>query len=306
MCRILGYLGEPIDLEHVLFGTDSSLVRQSYSPRMMAGFLNLAGFGMAAWDPRSVRGQDPFTYRVTTLPAFDRNLRQLSTKLAPTCLIAHVRGVSHNPREVVAETNVHPFRFPGARVSLAHNGHLREFGRMRYELLPHIRPELARMIQGTTDSEWIYAVVLSQLDDPSALPAAGELADAVRATLRILRDVREREGIDTSSPVNLCLATGEAIVATRFSFDYGWYPDEDTLLETDLPFVSLWYTAGGAYVDNDGRAEMVGGDGVQSLLIASEPLTVDISTWLEVPEYSMLTATRTPGGLEFETIDLDV
>ena len=116
MCRILGYLGEPIDLEHVLFETDSSLVRQSYSPRMMAGFLNLAGFGMAAWDPRSVRGEDPFTYRVTTLPAFDRNLRQLSTKLAPTCLIAHVRGVSHNPREVVAETNVHPFRFPGARV----------------------------------------------------------------------------------------------------------------------------------------------------------------------------------------------
>jgi glutamine amidotransferase len=306
MCRILGYLGEPIDLEHVLFETDSSLVRQSYSPRMMAGFLNLAGFGMAAWDPRSVRGEDPFTYRVTTLPAFDRNLRQLSTKLAPTCLIAHVRGVSHNPREVVADINVHPFRFPGAHVSLAHNGHLREFGRMRYELLPHIRPELARLIQGTTDSEWIYALVLSQLDDPAGRPGTRELADAVEATLRILRDVREREGVDTSSPVNLCLATGDAIVATRFSFDYGWYPDEDTLLETDLPFVSLWYTAGGEYVQRDGTSAMAGADGLRSLLIASEPLTVDISTWLEVPEYSMLTASRTPDGLEFETLDLDV
>ena len=72
MCRILGYLGEPIDLEHILFETDSSLVRQSYSPRMMAGFLNLAGFGMAAWDPRSVQSDAPFTYRVTTLPTFDR------------------------------------------------------------------------------------------------------------------------------------------------------------------------------------------------------------------------------------------
>jgi predicted glutamine amidotransferase len=214
--------------------------------------------------------------------------------------------VSHNPREVVAETNVHPFRFPDARVSLAHNGHLREFGRMRYELLPHIRPELARMIQGTTDSEWIYAVVLSQLEDPYGLPDTRELAEAVEATLRILRDVREHHGIDTSSPVNLCLATGDAIVATRFSFDYGWYPDEDTLLETDLPFVSLWYTAGDEYVERDGRSEMAGSDGLRSLLIASEPLTVDISTWLEVPEYSMLTASRTPRGLEFETIDLDV
>ncbi len=306
MCRILGYLGEPIDLGHVLFETDSSLVRQSYSPRMMAGFLNLAGFGMVAWDDRSVRQEDPFHYRVTTLPTFDRNLRALSGKLAPTCLIAHVRGVSHNPREVVAETNVHPFRFPGARVSLAHNGHLREFGRMRFSLLPHIRPELARMIQGTTDSEWIYALVLSQLDDPEGLPGTAELADAVQGALRILRAVREQEGIDTSSPVNLCLATGEAMVATRFSFDYGWYPEEDTLLETDLPYVSLWYTAGGSYEDRDGHSAMVAGDGVRSLLIASEPLTVDISTWLEVPEYSMLTAERTPDGLAFETLDLDV
>ena len=63
--------GEPISLGHVLYETDSSLVRQSYSPRMMETFLNLAGFGMVAWDPRSVRAEDPFAYRATRLPAFD-------------------------------------------------------------------------------------------------------------------------------------------------------------------------------------------------------------------------------------------
>ena len=68
---MLGYIGEPISLSHVLFETDSSLVRQSYSPRMMATYLNLAGFGMAAWDPNSVRADDPLVYRVTTLPAFE-------------------------------------------------------------------------------------------------------------------------------------------------------------------------------------------------------------------------------------------
>ncbi len=65
MCRVLAYLGEPISLGHVLYETDSSLVRQSYSPRMMDTFLNLAGFGMVAWDPRSVRAADPFAYRAT-------------------------------------------------------------------------------------------------------------------------------------------------------------------------------------------------------------------------------------------------
>ena len=42
------------------------------------------------------------------------------------------------------------------------------------------------------------------------------------------------------------------------------------------------------------------------MLIASEPLTTDYSRWLEVPEYSTLTAELTPNGLAFETRDLDV
>jgi glutamine amidotransferase len=306
MCRVLAYLGEPISLEHVLFETDSSLVRQSYSPRMMAAFLNLAGFGMVAWDRRSIRTEDPFTYRVTTLPAFDRNLHALAAKLAPTCLVAHVRGITYSAREMISEANLHPFRFPRARVALAHNGHLREFGRMRYDLIRHVRPELASEIEGTTDSEWIYALVLSQLEDPYGVPEPRELADAAVSALRVLREVRARHGIDTSSPVNLCLTTGHALVATRFSFDYGWYPDEDVLLETDLPYVSLWYTLGGEYALRDGESAMTAADTPRSLLVASEPLTVDTSTWLEVPEYSMIMAAQTGDALDFETLDLDV
>lgn len=307
MCRVLAYLGEPISLAHVLYETDSSLVRQSHSPRMMAKVLNLAGFGMVAWDPRSVRAEEPFVYRVTTLPDFDRNLRNLGAKLAPTCLVAHVRGVSDGADDSVAETNLHPFRFRDARVVLAHNGHLREFARMRYDLLRHIRPEVAQSISGTTDSEWIYAMVLSQLDDPHGEPDRRELADAVASTLRLLREVRERHGIDTSSPANLFLATGRSLVVTRFSFDYGWYPDEDALLETDLPYCSLWYTVGGEYERReDGGSAMAASDVPRSLLIASEPLTVDTSAWLEVPEYSMITASVSDGGLDFDTLDLDV
>jgi glutamine amidotransferase len=306
VCRVVAYLGEPISLRHVLYDTDSSLVSQSYSPRMMETFLNLAGFGMVAWDPCSVRPEDPFAYRATTLPAFDRNLRSLAAKLSPTSLIAHVRGVTHSEHVLVSETNLHPFRFHGAEVALAHNGHLREFARMRYDLLRHIRPELAQRISGTTDSEWIYALVLSQLDDPHGVPETRELADAGAAALRILREVRVVHGIDTSSPVNLFLATSRSLIATRFSFDYGWYPEEDSLLETDLPYCSLWYTVGGEYVERNGASAMAASDTPRSLLIASEPLTLDTSTWLEVPEYSMITAALTPEGLDFETRDLDV
>ena len=204
---VLAYLGEPLPVQSLLFDTDNSLVRQSYSPRMMNTFLNLAGFGMKAWDPTSLRPEDPFTYRATTLPSFDRNLRAISSKLAPTCLVAHVRGTTYSGEAVVAETNLHPFHFPGARVVLAHNGHLRQFSRMRYSLLEHVRPELAQCIEGTTDSEWIYALVLSQLDDPAA-PGDRRARGRHRRGAAHPAQRSRRARIDTSSPVNLCISTG--------------------------------------------------------------------------------------------------
>ena len=76
---------------------------------------------------------------------------------------------------------MHPFLFSGAHVALAHNGILRDFGRMRYGLLEFIKPELAQRIEGTTDSEWLYA--LGRPPDRPVFDAAtplGELPGAAR------------------------------------------------------------------------------------------------------------------------------
>jgi predicted glutamine amidotransferase len=216
-----------------------------------------------------------------------------------------VRGVPLEAAEVVSDVNLHPFRHPRASVALAHNGHLRQFPRMRFDLLPHVHPDVQRRIEGTTDSAWMYAVLLSELDDPFATPGADELAEATVRMLRTVRDVRARNRITTSSPTNLFLTTGRSLVATRFSFDYGWYPDDDALLEVDLPYVSLWYTHGDRYSAENGEWGMRG-EGVRSLLIASEPLTADASTWLEVPEYTLLAASIDGDELQLELRDLDV
>ena len=153
-------------MRNLLFDPDQSLVAQSYSPKMMNTFLNLAGFGMQAWDPRrcSPRSRSPTGRRRCRRSTATSGRSPASSR--PTCLVAHVRGVTYSEEAVVADTNLHPFRFPGPQVVLAHNGHLRQFARMRYSLVEHVRPELAQCIEGTTDSEWIYALVLSQLDDP--------------------------------------------------------------------------------------------------------------------------------------------
>jgi glutamine amidotransferase len=306
VCRVLAYLGLPTPLESLLYATDASLARQAYSPRMMASFVNLAGFGFAAWDDATVHPEEPFVYRVTTLPTHDQNLRALAHKLVPGCVLAHVRGVVEGAPVVVSQQNTHPFRFDDAHVALAHNGHLREFARMRFDLQKHVRPELARRVEGNTDSEWLYVLVLSQLRDPLGKPSVEELATAVVRTLEIVRDLRGRHGITTASPVNLFVTTGVSLIVTRFSFDHGWYPPDDPLLELDLAYVTLWYTFGGEFKEHAGDWAMRGADVASSLLVASEPITSDTSTWLEVPEYSLLAASRGDGTVVSELHDLEV
>ena len=297
MCRWLAYSGTPIKLEELLVKRDRSLIDQSLHARQGATTTNGDGFGVGWYED----GEGPRVYR-STHPAWnDRNLRELAAGISSPLFFAHIRASTGT---AIQETNTHPFRY--GRWLWMHNGLVRDFQLVKRQLQQAVDDAFFDSIEGTTDSEWIYALVLSQLADPFGVPEPDELAGAAVSTLRLLREVRGRHGIDTSSPVNLCLTTGHALIATRFSFDYGWYPDEDELLETDLPYVSLWYTVGGEYVERDGESAMTASDTPRSLLVASEPLTVDTSTWLEVPEYSMITAVRTAAGLDFETLDLDV
>lgn len=303
MCRVLAYLGEPIRLVDLLFNADSSLIRQTYDSKML-GMLNLAGFGMAAWEHSSFEPDEPFLYRTALVPMFDPNLAHLAEKLRPNSLLAHVRGVPLTANSVVGHQNLHPFRFPGFKLAMAHNGDLARFDEMRFDLLSRIEPEIARCIRGTTDSEWIYALLMSQLADPTADPSTEEIRKAVETTLTILREIRMRRGIDTSSSVNLFLCDGNDLIATRFTFDYGCYADE--LPETGMEFLSLWYTLGSDYGYHDDEWKMIGGSsGARSAMVASEPLTRDSSTWIEVPEYSMLSVSYEGGCARVNMLDLN-
>lgn len=152
MCRALLYLGEPVLLDDFLYRPDSALVRQSTMPRMLH-LLNLAGFGMRAWDASSRDPERPFSYASDSLPVFDRNLKGLAEKIAASCVLAHVRGVPFSTRAEISVQNVHPFQFAGVPLALAHNGDLARFAEMKPLLAAHVKPELARQIRGSTDAD---------------------------------------------------------------------------------------------------------------------------------------------------------
>ncbi|MDE2563710.1 MAG: class II glutamine amidotransferase [Sphingomonadales bacterium] len=288
MCRILSYLGTPVLLDHLLYAPDSSLLNQTIHAQMLA-MLNLAGFGMAAWDPSSHMPQSPYRYRTTQVAVFDRNLKELSSKLAVGALLAHIRGVPLTSTVQVNEQNVHPFRFNGVPLAMAHNGDLAAFRTMRFDLVPHVRPEFAQHIQGSTDSEWIYALVVSALPDPWRIATADEILAAIRHALGVLREVRATHAIARSSSTNLIFCDGVNLVAVRFTFDFGRFGKG--VLQGSSDYLSMWYTFGSDYGLHDGEWKLSGGAAsADSLIVASEPLTRDIATWIEVPEYSALVA----------------
>lgn len=284
MCRVLAYLGEPILVEDLLYKPDLSFVNQTHQAALLHR-LNLAGNGLLAWDASSEQPSLPYVHRSTQLAIYDRNLRSLARKVRATCLLAHLRGVAYDTRAIISEQNVHPFLLEGACLAMAHNGQLARFDEMKFSLLPHIKPEIAQAVRGTTDSEWFYALLLSQLDDPYADLAAQDIARAVQDALRVVARVRRQMGIATFSPMNLFLCDGNDLVAACFTFDIDRFegmgedfhvPDEKAL--------RIWYTTGHSFGCHDGRFQMEG-DTVhpRSCIVASEPLSHDRSTWSMVP-----------------------
>ena len=292
MCRALLYLGQPVLLDNLLYQPDSALIRQSYMPKMLH-MLNLAGFGLRAWDPASANPEQAYSYYSQSLPVFDRNLQNLAHKIRPSCVLAHVRGVAYSTRVEISLQNVHPFHFANIPLVLAHNGDLADFARMKPLLLEHIKPEFLAQIHGTTDSEWIYALLVSQLADPRSTLEENAVFDAIQNTLRIIREVRARLGVALSSSVNLFIANGAQLAAVRYCFDFGCYRTEEPsrVHEANLNFLSLWYTLGRDYALHDGEWKMTGGaENADSIIVASEPLTKDTAAWVELPEYGALFA----------------
>jgi len=132
------------------------------------------------------------------------------------------------------------------------------------------------------------------LDNPPARLASELLAFEQWKARMFVPALREARGIAVQSPVNLVLTDGSWLVATRFAFDYGWYPEDESFFagEREHDFTSLWITS-----ERDGgvRDASAAPDGrTSAVLVASEPLNKSHAGWFEVPEYSLIVAAPDP------------
>ena len=201
MCRWLAYSGTPIRLEELLVKRDRSLIDQSLHARQGATTTNGDGFGVGWYED----GKPPRVYR-STHPAWnDRNLREIAAGISSPLFFAHIRASTGT---AIQETNTHPFRH--GRWLWMHNGLIREFARVRRDLLLAIDDSLFPSLEGTTDSEAMFYLALT----------FGLEEDPVAAVERMVGLV-ERTGRDhgVELPVQMTIATtdGKSVWAFRYS-----------------------------------------------------------------------------------------
>jgi glutamine amidotransferase len=266
MCRLLGYLGNPVSLDRLLFKPEHSLVVQSYRPtEMTAGLLNADGFGIGWHHPQyhSQPTREPYTYK-NTLPIWnDANLPNLSRYIESGCVLANVRSATVG--STIDLSNCQPFQHQ--HWLGIHNGFIADFRQTLYRpIRDRLSDPLYQAIRGSTDSEHLFALVMQELEQQPGL----SLTEAVQRSLAILEALAAPQSISVSA--NLILSDGQQLVASRFAIagttpTLYWLRDDPLLPE--------------------------------AVVIASEPLFP--GDWTALPERSLLTVSH---DLNLKTIAL--
>ena len=99
---VMGWSGQPLLMDELLFKTQHGLIDQSLHSRMGVETTNGDGFGVGYG-----AGEGPAMYH-SVAPAWgDANLRELAAHIETPLFLAHVRATSGT---AIQQTNCHPFR----------------------------------------------------------------------------------------------------------------------------------------------------------------------------------------------------
>lgn len=200
MCRLFGFRSIiPSQVHRSLTAADNALGAQSEA--------HPDGWGVAFYVDGS-----PHLTRAPATALDDALFHRLSGVVSSETVIAHIRKATHGDKTVL---NCHPFQH--GRWVFAHNGDIPSFGRLRSTLLLHVAPRLRRYVLGDTDSEVVFFVLLTHLANHGPLHhrhGVDQVADAVRETIRTVREVCDEPGTDPSL-LTFLVTDGTTLVATQ-------------------------------------------------------------------------------------------
>lgn len=263
MCRLALYMGPEISLSSLVTEPSHSIIKQSFRSREREEPLNGDGFGVA-WYAGNVSRQ-PAVFKEISPAWSNANLLSLAPVVKSGCILAHVRAATVGLP--VTQTNCHPFSWKN--LSMMHNGEIAGFANIRRELRRSLSDQSYQWLQGTTDSEHLFAYFLDRFSEvPESTPEIDRMTQALIETIRRLEVLRFASGEERESYLNLVVSNGQTAVVSRFSSN-GTSPN------------TLYVNTGNGYVCSDGECKMLQ-SGQAAVLVASEPLSTD-DGWRAVP-----------------------
>jgi predicted glutamine amidotransferase len=257
MCRWLAYSGSPLTIYDLLYRPQHSLIDQSLHSTLGVETTNGDGFGIGWYGV----GDTPGVFHSVEPAWNDRNLRELAEHIASPLVFAHIRASTGT---AVQETNCHPFRH--GRWLWMHNGAIREFHRIKRDLVLAVDPSLYPEIEGSTDTEVFFYLALSlglEVDPPSAVEGA----------VGLIEEVGRRYGVEHPMQMTVATTDGDRLWAFRYSSEG---QSRSLFYSTDVPTLRQLHP----------ELEVLEKVSDESRLVVSEPLRDLPGAWNEVPESS--------------------
>lgn len=257
MCRLYGlWATEPTKVECTLVHAQNALIRQSYQD--CSGTSHLNGWGLATY-----RNGRPQIERQARAAVDDADFRRVAARAYSNTVLAHVRRATVGR---VARENTHPFCH--GPWTFVHNGTLAHFDKLRSKMLAMMTPGHRTAIQGETDSEHIFHMLLSIYELAPDWP----LREIFHLGLgQIVAWCRE---IDSAAKIglNVLFTDGERLVGSRWGRTLH-YVERDGVHDCEV--------CGFPHIRHDLRHRY------RAVVIASEPISNE--PWREIPERSVFT-----------------
>ncbi len=188
MCRVLAYIGPETPLDSLLLKPENSLINQSLDPERHPE-LQLAGWGFGAWSEHLLKPEDPFIYRRPMAAFYDDNADRIIPSLQASTMLAHVRAAAYNSRTVLADENCHPFSFEGTPWIIAQNGDVPNWLLLQRELLQHCEDKYLKQMRGSTDTEFLYVLLLSLIEGDSDDDVQRGVEEVLRLIAQAMKDL---------------------------------------------------------------------------------------------------------------------
>lgn len=315
MCRVLAYIGPEIPCGSLLLAPENSLINQALDPEMHP-LLQLAGWGFGAWSEHLLKPEEPLRYRRPMAAFYDDNAEGIIPSLQASTLLAHVRAASYHAGTVLTDENCHPFSFIGTPFIIAQNGSLPHWQVLQREVLPYCKDEYLEQMRGTTDTEFLYVLLISLLEGDSD----DDVQRGFEEMLRIIGTAMKQLDVAELTKLKIALVAKDRIIGVNYGLGHegeahpagDWRELRKAEHGTDdhalaMLLEPMYVMTGRNFEDYEESygVDVTSPDEATSALFASEPLTEDTDDWSEIKFGQMVTLRRTGENISMKIIELD-